>query len=325
VTHQTRIWRKGRLEREHCPLSQISDYIGQEDVLVWLDLGTPDGEELSALSEELGLDPLAVEDALSTTERAKVDRYPGYLFLNVYDVRLDADTCEVATSFVSAFVTEQALVTVRPHGGTFDTTELVRRWDSEEDLAQYGVAFLLHGLIDVIVDGHFEAVQSLDGQIDQLEEQLFDETFPDRDLQRNAFQARKSLVMLRRVVLPMREVVNTLLRRDLHIVPTELAPYFEDVYDHALRAADWTDSLRDLVSTILDTRIALQGNRMNEVMKQVTSWAAIIAVPTAVTGYYGMNVPYPGFGTHWGFEVSIGVLVVSAVVLYLVFKRKGWL
>ena len=115
-------------------------------------------------------------------------------------------------------------------------------------------------------------------------------------MQRRSFELRKSLVLLRRVVLPMREVVNSLMRRDLRVVTEPLHPYYQDVYDHVLRATEWTESLRDLVTTILETNLTIQGNRMNVITKKVTSWAAIIAVPTLVTGVYGMNVPYPGFG-----------------------------
>jgi magnesium transporter len=132
-------------------------------------------------------------------------------------------------------------------------------------------------------------------------------------------------VVLRRLVLPMREVVNTLLRRDLGVVDAAMGPYFQDVYDHVLRATEWTESLRDLVSTILETNLTIQGNRMNSIMKKVTSWAAIIAVPTAVTGWYGMNVPYPGFGQHAGFVTSMVLLVVLSGGLYLLFKRLDWL
>ncbi len=102
--------------------------------------------------------------------------------------------------------------------------------------------------------------------------------------------------MLRRAVGPMSEVVNGLLRGDVQVVPPPMLPYFQDVYDHTLRAAEWTESLRELISTVLDTRLTLQSNRMNGIMKKVTSWAAIIAVPTAVTGFYGQNVPFPGSG-----------------------------
>jgi magnesium transporter len=144
-------------------------------------------------------------------------------------------------------------------------------------------------------------------------------------VQRRSFELRKSLVVLRRLVLPMREVVNTLLRRDLGLVDEAMVAYFQDVYDHVLRATEWTESLRDLVSTILETNLTIQGNRMNSIMKKVTSWAAIIAVPTAVTGWYGMNVPYPGFGQHAGFVTSIGLLVVLSGGLFLLFKRLDWL
>jgi magnesium transporter len=123
----------------------------------------------------------------------------------------------------------------------------------------------------------------------------------------------------------MREVVNSLLRRDLHVIDEEITPYFQDVYDHVLRAAEWTDSLRDLVTNVLETQVNLRGMRLNLVMKQVTSWAAIIAVPTAVTGFYGQNVPYPGFGHASGFWASTLITLCLSGLLYLIFRRKGWL
>jgi magnesium transporter len=138
-------------------------------------------------------------------------------------------------------------------------------------------------------------------------------------------RVRKSLVALRRVVLPMREVLNTLMRRDLPLVDTEMAPYYQDVYDHVLRASEWTESLRDLVSTVLETRLTIQGSRLNEIMKKLTSWAAIIAIPTAVTGFYGQNVPYPGFQQVGGFVSSIVLILGLGIGLYLLFKHKGWL
>jgi Mg2+ and Co2+ transporter CorA len=183
----TRLYRDGVLEAKEFPAAQISDYLQEPGTVVWLDLCEPDRADLEVVSQEFGLHPLAVEDAVQQHER--------------------------------------------PHGA---------------------------------------------------------------EVQRRSFELRKSLVVLRRLVLPMREVVNTLLRRDLGLVDAAMGPYFQDVYDHVLRATEWTESLRDLVSTILETNLTIQGNRLNSIMKKVTSWAAIIAVPTAVTGYYGMNVPTPG-------------------------------
>jgi magnesium transporter len=184
----------------------------------------------------------------------------------------------------------------------------------------------VHGLLDYIVDGHFEAVQSLDDAVEGLEDDLFTSTVRTQlSVQRRSFELRKSLVLLRRVVLPMREVLNTVMRRDLRHVNEELMPYYQDVYDHVLRAAEWTESLRDLVTTILETNLTIQGNRLNIITKKVTSWAAIIAVPTFITGFYGMNVPYPGFSDHVGFIVALVIMLGSGVLLYWVFRRNDWL
>ena len=256
--------------------------------------------DLEVVAEEFGLHPLAVEDAVHQHERPKLDRYQDHDFLTAYAVSLDPATGRLTTSELAAFVTPRALITVRKDP-SFDIDGVVERWDDSADLAGHGVGFLLQGLLDFVVDGHFDTVQHLDEEMEDLEDLLFDDRPHSAEVQRRTFELRKCLVVLRRVVLPMREVVNTLLRRDLGLVDEAMGPYFQDVYDHVLRATEWTESLRDLVSTILETNLTIQGNRLNMIMKKVTSWAAIIAVPTAVTGFYGMNVPYPGFGQHSGF------------------------
>ena len=138
-------------------------------------------------------------------------------------------------------------------------------------------------------------MQNLDDQIEGLEDLLFDNRPRENTVQRMSYELRKDLARVRWVVLPMREVVNTLMRRDAALVPPGMAPYYQDLYDHVLRATEWTDSLRDLLSTIVETNLTIQSNRLNIITKKVTSWAAIIAVPTAITGFYGQNLPYPGF------------------------------
>jgi len=321
---RTRLYRDGRLVSEGFPVAEISDHLADRAVTVWLDLRDPDREDLAVLSEEFGLHPLAVEDAVHERERPKLDRYRSHLFLTAYSARLDDDSGELATSELAAFITDRALITVRKDDG-LDIGAVVERWDASPDLASYGVGYLLHGLLDYVVDGHFEAVQSLDESIETLEDQLFASVPMDREVQRRSFELRKSLVLLRRIVIPMREVVNALMRRDLHIVGDNLMPYYQDVYDHVLRATEWTESLRDLVTTILETNLTIQGNRMNVITKKVTSWAAIIAVPTFITGFYGMNVPYPGFSRQVGLASSVGIMIVAGLVLYVIFKRKDWL
>ena len=321
---RTRLYRDGQLELEGFPVADISDHIGDPGVTVWLDLRNPDHDDLTVLSEEFGLHPLAVEDAGHERQRPKLDRYRSHLFMTAYGAKLHTETGELTTSELAAFVMPCALITVRKDDG-LDIGAVVDRWDASSDLAKFGVGYLLHGLLDYIVDGHFEAVQSMDDTVESLEDYLFADDPQGMDVQRRSFELRKSLVLLRRIVIPMREVVNALMRRDLHVVSDDLMPYYQDVYDHVLRAADWTDSLRDLVTTILETNLTIQGNRMNIITKKVTSWAAIIAVPTFITGFYGMNVPYPGFSEKVGFILSVGFMLAAGFALYWVFKRKDWL
>jgi magnesium transporter len=321
---RTRLYRHGVLEAEGFPVADVSDHIADPSSVVWFDLCEPTEQELASISEELGLHPLAVEDAVQVHERPKLDRYASHLFVTAYGVGLDVTSGQLAMHEVAAFVTANALVTVRKTE-SFDIAAVVARWDQSPDLAKHGVGFLLYGLLDYVVDTHFEAVQALDTQLEGLEDQLFDDAPKDKEMQRRTFELRKSLVRLRRVVLPMREVVNSLLRRDLQVVDPAMAPYFQDVYDHVLRASEWTESLRDLVSTIFETHLNLRSTRLNVIMKQVTSWAAIIAVPTAVTGFYGQNVPYPGFEQPIGFWTSTVVTLVLSGLLFAYFRRKGWI
>jgi magnesium transporter len=321
---RTRLYKNGTLVAEGFPVSEISDHLTDSEVTIWLDLRDPDPEDLTVLGEEFGLHPVAIEDAAHDWERPKLDRYRTHLFLTAYGARLNVATGELATSELAAFVLPQALITVRKDDG-LDIGKVIDRWDASPDLARHGVGYLLYGLLDYIVDGHFEAVQSLDDSVEDLEDDLFSDVPRDMQVQRRSFELRKSLVLLRRVVIPMREVVNTVMRRDLRIVKDDLMPYYQDVYDHVLRATEWTESLRDLVTTILETNLTIHGNRMNIITKKVTGWAAIIAVPTFITGFYGMNVPYPGFSKPIGFAISVAVMLLSAAILYVVFRRKDWI
>jgi magnesium transporter len=264
---RTRLYHSGVLEAENFPAQEISALLRQLGVTVWLDICAPDVSDLATISAELGLHRLAVEDACQECQRAKLDRYDSHLFLTAYAVALDVTTGELDSFEVAVFVTDHALVTVRK-SDQFDIQGVVARWDASPDLAKHGVSFLLHGLLDFVVDGHFSAVQTLDEQIEALEDLLFDDRRIDVAVQRRSFELRKSLVQLRRVVLPMREVINSVMRRDLRTVDDVMVPYYQDVYDHVLRATEWTESLRDLVTTILETNLTIQGNRLTSLPKR---------------------------------------------------------
>lgn len=338
------IWQNG--ERvDGFSLDQISDCIAVPGKLVWADLDCPSHESLSALAAELDINSFTIEDTIAAAERVKAVRYSHYTFMTVYAVTpvdapptaaksdpLPADRhspfAQRANSFqqhrISIIIKGNALITIRLSRG-FDIDSVVQRWGDIGD-ERYGVGALLHGLLDVVVDGHFDVVQRLDADIEDLETLLFDDTVGSASLQRRTYDLRKDLVLLRRVVLPMREVIATIQRhRSEAQVSGELDPNFSDLYDHALRAAEWTESLRDMVTTVFETNLSLADARLNTVMKKLTGWAAIVAVPTAITGFYGQNVAFPLLGTVSGFIVSTALIVVAVVVLYLSFKRRDWL
>ena len=332
---QTRLWVDGVLKTQDFPLSEVSAHLNQEHGLVWVDMCNPDHGVVCDLAAELGFDRHAVEDVVERGERTKATRYANHTFLTVYATALgpvpenDLQS-RLKTARVSIFVLENALVSVRheidPQQPVFDIEEVVRRWDDNSDLLRLGSPALLHGMLDVIVDGQFDTIQQLDDAIESLEDGLFDDKAQTRKIQRDTYRLRKELVELRRIVLPMREVINTIMRRHAERTGTvELDSWYSDLYDHCIRAAEWTESLRDMITTVFETNLSLQDARLNTIMKKLTGWAAIIAVPTAVTGWYGQNVPYPGFNTTAGVIASAAIILVTSAVLYVAFKRRGWI
>lgn len=321
---RSRAYRGGRLVAEGFALEAVSDHLEEDDTIVWVDLCEPSSVSLHLLAEELGLHELAVEDALGPHQRPKLDHYSSHVFLACHAARVDTDRAVLLETEVDAFVDSRWLVTVRKDDG-FAIEPVLTRWDRSEQLVHHGVSFLLYGLLDVVIDGYFEAVDAFNDYSDEISVRLFEERPMDPVQQRQWFQMRRAFVHLHRVVVPMREVVSGLMRREQGTVPEQLFPYFQDLYDHVLRVTESVESLRDLSTTIVETNLSLRDYRQNQVMKKVTSWAAIIAVPTLITGFFGMNVPYPGSGEPSGVLLSVVLMGVISGALYLVFRKKEWL
>ena len=326
-----RVWRDGRLVASDFPLADLDGHLADPGVLTWLDLRDPQEEVLAQLAGELALDRHAVEDAVAPRERPKATRHASHTFLTCYTATLVEGAQglpALAVGRISAFVMPRGLITVRvARGAEVDMDEVVRRWE-DDGLLGHGVGALVHGLLDVLVDGHFDAVQAMDDRLEELEDLLFSETVRTREIQVRVFALRKALVSLRRVVLPMREVVAAVMRQRLldEAGPSRaLDGEFADLYDHVLRAAEWTESLRDMVSSVFETNLSLQDARLNTIMKKLASWGAIIAVPTAVTGWFGQNLPYWGFSEPWGLWQSVVLIVIGTIGLYWLFRRNDWL
>ncbi len=320
----TRVYRRGVLHSEGFPVTDVSDYLEDSDTVAWVDFCSPSKEQLDELASELGLHDLAVEDALGPHQRPKLDRYASHLFLSCHAVRVNVDGGSLEETEIDAFINERWLITVRKSVG-FPVGPVLQRWDRSPDLAAHGVSFLLYGLLDVVVDSYFDAVQAFDDYYEEVSDEIFSERPLDAVQQRHWFDMRRAMVRFHRLVVPMREAVSSLMRREGAVVPEKLYPYFQDVYDHILRVSESSESLRDLVSSIVETNLSLRDYRQNQVVKKVSSWAAIIAVPALVTGFYGMNVPYPGSGATDGVVASIVVMVGASCGLYILFRRRDWL
>ena len=326
VLAHSRVWRDGVCVDDDVTPAEMLALARDPGALVWLDLVRPSQQGLEAIARDLHLPWTAVEDALAPHERAKVTRHESHLFFTVYTARLAGQEASqsgrLAVSRISGIVLPMALVTIRLDDGA-DLAEVVRRWEESPELLRQGSGALVYGLLDFVVDGHFDTIQELDDDIERMEDLLFEDSLLDRAFHRAIYGLRKDLVQLRRVVLPMREVVNGVLRHS----PTAgaLDVWYDDLYDHVLRASEWTESLRDMVTSIFETNLSLQDARLNTIMKKLAGWAAIIAVPTLITSWYGQNIPYPGFSEPSGLYACLALIVVSTGLLYVVFKRQDWL
>ncbi|MEU4688323.1 magnesium transporter CorA family protein [Actinoplanes sp. NPDC023714] len=324
---RTRLYAHGHVVAAGFPAAETAARLREDpDAVAWIDMLDPDQADLEALAGDFRLHPLAVEDALHEHERPKLDHYEHHLFMNVYGVRLDIAGTDVRArkTEISAFVTDRALITVHKSPGDLD--RLVERWDADPDLAAAGgLDFLVYGLLDTVVDSQQAAVQTLDEAMDRAEDGLLEEGGAPRPVRLFGFALRKALSALRRAVAPMPDVVRRAAGAEIGRAGDKLHPYYRDVEDHAQQTAELIEHSLTRINELLDADLAEQSNVLNEVTRKLAAWAAIIAVPTALTGYFGQNVPYPGYERWWGFLVSTALIVISAAGLWVFLRKRGWL
>jgi magnesium transporter len=321
---RTRSYRAGVLEAEDFPVTDVSERLAEPDTIVWVDFVHPSADDLQPLADELGLHALAVEDALELHQRSKIDRYPTHLFLSCQAVKVDGTGTGLGMTEVHAFIGPRWVITVRS-SDDFSMEPVLRHWDDDPDLMAKGAGVLVYWMLDEIVDGYFTAVERFDEYYERVSDEIFSERPLRPEQQREWFEMRRMLTHFHRLVLPLREALSTLARRQHSMVHPDVEPYWQDLYDHVIVVSQTTDSLRDLVSSLVDANLSLRDYRQNLVMKKVSSWAAIVAVPTLITGYYGMNLPVPGEGATAGVMASTTLIVLASLVLYVTFRRRDWL
>lgn len=303
----------------------ISDLAGLRDAtsnLLWVDVSDPTSQDFDDIAREFSLHPLAIEDCRHRHQRPKVEEYTGYYFIVVYEVSVSAEQPLVLRE-LNIFLGKDFLITV--HSEAISAVATAERlWRGWADLADRGTGLLAYLLIDAIVDDYMPLLDTISDHLDELEVQIFEELRPES--LREIFLIKKQLLFLRRAVTPLRDVFNTLLRREQQVFSRETTVYFQDVFDHLIRVADTIDTLRDLLGSTMDAYLSIAGNRMNMVMKRLTAISTLLMSVTLIAGIYGMNFTYmPELGMRFGYIGSLLLMLGVALALYLYFRRIKWL
>ena len=293
-------------------------------VTLWVDLAAPTPEESAILNDVFHFHPLAVEDALSAIHHPKIESYDGYLYLILHGIDFRVEEHWFATRDVDFFLGPNYLVTVHD-GSSRSITALKRVCDKHDRILGEGAAALLHRIVDSMVDHYRPEIESLEEHMNVLEDQAV--LGEKADLVRDILALKRDLGSLRRVLIPQRDAVGRLARREFPIINDELTYRFRDVYDHILRLSDEASLLQDRVTGILDAYLSTISNRLNRVMKVLTVMSTIFLPLTVLTGMWGMNVPLPEFpgGEPAQFWWISGVMVVITAVMLTLFRRNGWL
>jgi magnesium transporter len=292
-------------------------------VTLWVDLAAPTGEDLRVLSDLFKFHPLSVDDARSALQYPKVEPYPGYLYLVLHGIDLTKGKTQFATRDVDFFFGRNYLVTV--HDGESRSIGRLRELcDQHERILSEGPIAMLHRIVDAMVDNYRPAIDELENRLDKLEQMAFK---GHNDIIRHVLRLKRELSTLRRVILPQRDVIGRLARREFSLISDEMAFRFRDVYDHMARYADEAMLFQERVTGIHELNLATISNRLNQVMKVLTVMSTIFLPLTVLTGMWGMNIDLPHFpgGPASQFWWIAGVMSLVIVVMLALFRRLRWI
>jgi len=315
---------------EDAPTDQLADLIDPKHSLLWVDCVDPAESELDSLTKQLQISHLAAEDLHHGGQRTKLEHYRDHFHVAVHDCTLVEDvltTREIDIVFGDGWLLSVRQASDNPSDpAPFALDKVIHRFEmerSEEEAWDEG--FLLWSFLDVIVDRYFDVADRFDDRLDDVEEIVFSADTGD-NIPREVFDLRRGMVHFRRAVAPLREVLAQLLRREAECLGDEAIVHMQDVYDHVLRVTDWIETQRDLLTGLLEADLAVVSNRLNQVMKRMTSWGAILLGSTLIAGIYGMNFKnMPELGWAFGYPLALGTMLALTIFLYTWFKRRDWL
>jgi magnesium transporter len=295
---------------------------GAQTPIVWIDVLNPGEREANYLRDEVGFHPLAVEDCVRGRQRPKMDRYDEYLFLVLYASAINPERNRMALNELHVFLGHRFIVTVHDYK-VEEVGEILARWrTTPRDRVE--VANLAYMLFDAIVDDYFPVLEHFSERAERFETSIFEQGGPPG--MDEILILRQELVTFRRIVAPQREVLSSLLRRDLPVLRPELMPYFQDVHDHIIRVTEEIDAQRELLSALLDAQFSISANRLNHTMRTMTAWSIILMSITLIAGVYGMNFAYMP-ELHWraGYFMSLALMAGVGAGLIAFFRHRNWL
>lgn len=309
--------------RRDISLDQISDVLAVDDgSFVWVGLYEPDESILDKLQEEFCLHDLAVEDAHNAHQRPKIEAYGNSLFIAIHTAqKIDS---RIRFGETHLFVGPRYLVTVR-HGASISYKSARMRMEREPDLLQHGPGAALYAVLDSVVDNFMPIVEGFTQELNELEKDIFAEDFRSQTV-RELYDLKRELTRLRMAVSPLQDILGQLARSRGGLIDEEIQLYFRDVLDHAVRINETTDTLREMLTAAVSVNLSLVTVRQGEIVKRLGAWAALLAAPTLIASWYGMNFTHmPELAGQFSYAILIGVVVVTCLVLYIGFKRAKWL
>jgi magnesium transporter len=305
-------------------MNDINEVLENDHTFVWVGLHEPSEETLALFQKQFRLHDLAIEDAHNAHQRPKIETYGDTLFMVLRTAQMNSLQHRIEFGETHFFLGARFLITVR-HGSSISYSDVRSRCESTPHLLKKGQGFALYSVMDSIVDQYFPVLEILEEDLFSIEDRVFNEK-PTRETTESIYQLKRQLLDIKRAVSPLIDISNRLMRYDARLIPEETQPYFRDIYDHALRINEMVDHTRELLNTALEANFSLLSLSQSEVSKKFAAWAAILAVPTMVAGFYGMNFQFmPELSWHYGYPVVVSCTILLCLLIYFLFRRSGWI
>lgn len=303
-------------------LDEISDVLKDDDTFVWVGLNEPNDTLLHKIQEEFGLHELVIEDAQAAHQRPKIEEYDDTLFIVLHTAQMWNDALHFGETHL--FVGERFLVSLR-HGPSISYAAVREHCEHRPQQLAWGPSFAVYALMDFIVDNYQPILSYFEDRLQNLESEIFRGRFTREDMEQ-LYDFKRNLLNLRNAAAPVTEICNNLTRFHEATVPPHIHVYFRDVSDHVMRSIEAMDNMREMLTAAMHANLTLVTVQQNEVVKKLAGWSAIVALPLVIFNLYGMNFKdIPELQLTYGYPVLLGVTALACLILYVRFKRAGWL